>query len=306
VASPGERTPDAEARPATSLPMTVYEFLETVHQAYRPRSYLEIGIKTGRSLALSRTKTVAVDPDFAITWEIDCDVQVVKATSDDFFARDDCLERFPDGLVDLAFVDGLHLFEYALRDFMNVERRAAWTSVILIDDVLPRTVARASRDRGMLTAWSGDVYKLTEILAKYRSDLLLLLLDTSPSGLLVVLGADSQNTVLENDYEEVVAEYLHADPQPVPEPLLRCETALDPSSIAHSPVWAELRSARESGLSREVGWDGVRRSVEAAARPAIRREVSPAPPSGEASERKLGVIRRRLPAARRRLRKSAG
>ena len=33
----------------------------------------------------------------------------------------------PAPTLDLVFIDGMHLFEYALRDFMNVERYCAWT-----------------------------------------------------------------------------------------------------------------------------------------------------------------------------------
>ena len=33
------------------------------------------------------------------------------------------------GVVDLAFIDGMHLFEYALRDVFHTERHTRWTSV---------------------------------------------------------------------------------------------------------------------------------------------------------------------------------
>ena len=49
--------------------------------------------------------------------------------------------------LDLVFVDGMHLFEFALRDFMNVERHADWWSVIVFDDILPRDVDEAARER---------------------------------------------------------------------------------------------------------------------------------------------------------------
>jgi hypothetical protein len=287
--------------------VNTYDVLDTIHREYQPRSYLEIGVNTGASLALARTRTIAVDPAFTIESEIHCDLQLVRATSDDFFARENALAHFPDGRIDLAFVDGLHLFEYALRDFMNVERRADWTSVIALDDVLPRYTARASRERGTLTGWTGDVFKVPEVLTRYRPDLLLLSLDTYPTGLLLILGADPQNRVLEGKYDEIVAEYLHPDPQVVPEAVLRCETAVDPASIAESRPWAELRDARDSGMSRGDGWDRVRRSVEAAARPAALRELTPAqlqpkkrPPPSPA--RRLAAVRRHLRPLRRRFR----
>jgi hypothetical protein len=255
----------------------LYEFLEHVHRAYQPRSYLEIGINTGSSLALSRTRTIAIDPAFEITQEIACDVQVVKATSDEFFARDDGLAHFSNRRIDLAFVDGLHLFEFALRDFMNVERHSAWTSVIVIDDVLPRNPNRARRNRGTLAAWPGDVFKITEVLTRYRPDLFLLSLDTEPTGVLLILGADRQSRVLEDHYDEIVAQYVYPDPQRVPDAVLRRETAIDPISIQSSDLWTDLRNAREAALSREAGWEAIRRAAESTARPAQSQGLTPRP-----------------------------
>ena len=49
--------------------------------------------------------------------------------------------------LDLSFIDGMHLFEYVLRDFMNVERFSRWDTAIVLDDMLPRDVDEAARDR---------------------------------------------------------------------------------------------------------------------------------------------------------------
>jgi predicted O-methyltransferase YrrM len=302
--------------------VTRHEFLAELHRAYQPRSYLEIGINAGYSLTLSRAPTIAVDPAFKITSEIHCDIQVVRATSDDFFAREDALAHLPSRTVDLGFVDGLHWFEFALRDFMNVERHAQWTSVIVVDDVLPRSVVEASRERDTV-AWTGDVFKITEVLQRYRTDLLLLPVDTRPTGVLLVLGVDPRCTALKDHYEEIVAEYVYADPQRVPETVLRRETAVDASSIIHSGVLASLRDARDSGVTREAGWPDLRRSVEAAARPAERRELTPetlqpkaARPSGarrpakggrpSLGRRGLRLVRTRLRPLRRRLQNPGG
>jgi Methyltransferase domain len=262
--------------------VTRHEFLGEVHRAYAPRSYLEIGVDNGRSLTLSRAPTIAVDPAFQLSWEVNCDLQLVRATSDDLFARKDGLAHLPGGRVDLAFVDGLHLFEHVLRDFANVERRSHWASVILIDDVLPRNAGEASRERGNRKAWAGDVYSITDALTRYRPDLLVLPLDTDPTGMLLVLGADPENTVLHDQHDELVAEYVHADPQPVPEAVLRRELAFDPASIS-SELWGGLRQARDAGQTREEGWEGVRRAFADAAKPAPARELLPPPPEAPVS-----------------------
>ncbi len=68
-----------------------HDFLAAVHERLEPRTYVEIGVNTGRSLGLSRVPSVAVDPAFKVTVEIQTDVHLVRATSDDFFARPDPL-----------------------------------------------------------------------------------------------------------------------------------------------------------------------------------------------------------------------
>ena len=61
--------------------------------------------------------------------------------------------------MDLAFVDGMHLAEYALRDVLAVERFTLPTSVIVLDDMLPAhgrdggpQTHHARLDRGRLQA----------------------------------------------------------------------------------------------------------------------------------------------------------
>lgn len=255
---------------------TRHEFLTALHERLEPRGYLEIGINTGRSLTLSRTRTVAVDPAFKITEQVHCDVQVVKATSDDFFGRPDALQHLPGGTADLSLIDGLHLFEFALRDFMNAERSSTWTSVIVVDDILPRSVAEASRDRGTMGAWTGDVYKLVHVLRTYRPDLVLLSLDTDPTGVLVVLGADPGSTVLHDHYDEIVAAEVRPDPQQVPVEVLDRAGSLLPSALVDSTVWAELARLRAAGTDREAGLTVIRELVAAASTPAPKRELTPA------------------------------
>jgi len=255
---------------------TRHEFLRSVHERLRPRGYLEIGINTGRSLTLSRTRTVAVDPAFKITCELHCDLQVAKEKSDDFFGREGALDHLPGGVADLSLIDGLHLFEFALRDFMNVERASTWTSVIVVDDILPRSVAEASRDRGTMGAWTGDVFKVTEVLRRLRPDLVLLPLDTDPTGVLVVLGADPGSAVLAEHYEALITELVVPDPQDVPHRVLDRQGAVLPSSILESGLWPLLVELRESGVGRDEGLARVRALVEAAAQPAEKRELTPA------------------------------
>ncbi|NHC15166.1 class I SAM-dependent methyltransferase [Motilibacter deserti] len=230
--------------------MPYLEFLGRLHEALRPATYLEVGVRAGDSLALSRSKSIGIDPDFAIKCPITCDVALFKTTSDEYFSRPDPLAPFHGAPADLAFIDGMHLFEFALRDFINVERCSSPSSVVVFDDIFPRKVDEAARDRHT-RVWTGDVYKIVEVLRQYRPDLTLLLVDTGPTGLLLVTGLDPDNTVLTDHYDEIVEKYVVDDPQDVPPAILNREGALAPEKLLRSPVWGSLRRSRRPWVSRE-------------------------------------------------------
>lgn len=244
--------------------MNRHEFLRQLHAQLRPRNYLEIGVNDGRSLALSRVPSVAVDPAFRIQVQIRCDVHLVKQTSDDFFAREDPIRHLRSSrdprknlrrgrplfgawigttTVDLAFIDGLHLFEFALRDFMNTERLTGPSSVIVLDDMLPRNVDEAARDRHT-GDWAGDVYKVMPVLREHRPDLVVIPVDTTPTGVLVVLGADATSTVLRERYDDIIARWVVPDPQDVPRQILERHGAADPERLLAAGVWRDVATHR--------------------------------------------------------------
>jgi hypothetical protein len=260
--------------------MRRHDFLTEIHARYRPRTYLEIGVSDGQSLRLSRVPSIGVDPAFRVTKPLRCDLHLVRATSDAFFARRDPIRHLRSGrnpvrnlrrgrrpfarylggnVIDLAFIDGMHLFEFALRDFMNVERFSGPGSVIVFDDVLPRSVDEAARERHT-SDWTGDVYKVTDALRRHRPDLIVLPMDTQPTGMLVVLGADSSNSGLAEAYPALLAEYVTPDPQPVPDDVLRRRGAIDPRRFLESPILPLLRSMRRPHLR-----NGARRRLESLA-----------------------------------------
>ncbi|MGZ8737032.1 MAG: class I SAM-dependent methyltransferase [Nocardioides sp.] len=228
--------------------MLRHELLKNLHELLKPRTYFEIGVNYGSSLTLSRTRTVAVDPFYKVTREVQCDVHLVRATSDEFFARKHPLAHFDEPVIDLAFIDGMHLSEYAFRDFINTERFTHAGSVIVIDDMLPRNDTEAARDRdgaGLAgKEWTGDVYKITGTLRELRPDLVCLEVDTQPTGTVVILLPDPASDTLHTGYDDIVEEYVSPDPQTVPEEVLRRSQAIAPEALIKAPIWDELRAVR--------------------------------------------------------------
>lgn len=225
--------------------MRRHRFLRELHRLVQPRTYLETGIQRGVSLALSRVPSIGIDPEFSIEHELATDVHLVRSGSDEFFARPDPLAHLPVPVVDLAFVDGMHLAEYALRDIVAIERFTTAGSVILVDDALPRDVATTRRVRIGQERWTGDVYKVTGALRTLRPDLVVIEVDTSGTGTLLVLCPDAARDGVLEGYDDWLESVVVPDPQHVPESVLRRTRAVDPAALVASSGWATLREARD-------------------------------------------------------------
>jgi hypothetical protein len=188
--------------------------LASLHLALKPRSYLEIGVLHGDTLALALCPTVGVDPAFQITQDVEAgkpSLQLFETTSDDFFARND-LRALLGGPVGMAFLDGMHQFDFLLRDFINTEAACDDASVVLMHDCLPRDALMTgaadetapSRFPGY---WTGDVWKIVPVLRQWRPDLDLSVLDALPTGLGAVTRLNPASTVLKDNYDAIVAEW---------------------------------------------------------------------------------------------------
>ena len=229
-----------------------HEFLQGLHKLTQPRTYLETGIQKGQSLTLSRVPSIGIDPDFSVVAEVIADVHLARTTSDEFFARKNPLAHLPVNVVDLAFIDGMHLAEYALRDYLAVERFTTRASVIVFDDMLPRSVGEAARYRHS-SAWTGDVYKAAQALRDLRPDLIVLEVNTQPTGLVVVLNPDSNRNGVLPGYDDWLEIALAPDPQAVPESVLTRSRALDPHRLLASTGWSQLPRLRKSRTPIEAG-----------------------------------------------------
>jgi hypothetical protein len=183
--------------------------LQRIHAHLRPRTYVEIGVAQGATIRLAGAQTLAIgiDPAPDLQGELPKNIQVAQATSDEFFARSDVRDQLGGNAIDLAFIDGMHLFEFALRDFINIERHATPASVVLLHDCYPLNEVTAARQR-VTTFWTGDIWKLVLCLKKYRPDLRVNTLACPPSGIAVIRGLDPNNRVLRSQLDAVCREFI--------------------------------------------------------------------------------------------------
>jgi hypothetical protein len=189
--------------------MEYYSLLGKIHGHLAPRTYVEVGVRHGESmtLALPGTRSIGIDPAADVRFPLGPHARLFAMTSDEFFAGDHLRQALGGLPVDLAFIDGMHLFEYALRDFANLERACAPGSVILVHDCLPIDAVTSARDR-TTDVWSGDVWKLVVCLRRYRPDLSVTTIDVGPTGLGVITGLDPASGVLLANLEALYDEFV--------------------------------------------------------------------------------------------------
>ncbi|HMQ07307.1 MAG TPA: TylF/MycF/NovP-related O-methyltransferase [Saprospiraceae bacterium] len=183
--------------------MNYLEALKVVHEHIRPDKYVEIGVSKGTSFQLAGCRSIGIDPAPQMVSN-DVNKTIYSKTSDDFFSEYELMDILS-GPFDLAFIDGLHWAEFALRDFINLERSSHFGSVIVIDDVLPDDMVWANRER-TTQEWTGDVYKLITILRRYRPDLHIQIFDVEMKGMAIVSNLNNTCQILENHYPGIEKE----------------------------------------------------------------------------------------------------
>ena len=183
-------------------------WLARFHSALAPAVYLEVGVDAGRTLSLARppTRAFGVDPSPVAPRAFAAPTRTFAMESDAFFSSPRADAALAGVAVGLAFVDGLHLFEQALRDFRHVEKRAARDSVVLFHDCLPLDRPTSARER-RTAFWSGDVWKIVPILVRHRPDLEVFVIPTYPTGLAVVTRLDPASAVLDERFDAIVREF---------------------------------------------------------------------------------------------------
>lgn len=186
------------------------DVLKGLHIRHDPNWYFEIGSFTGKSLDVVSCDFVSVDPEFRLRKpyaNAHRRAHFMQMTSDEFFEEGFLVKNAIKP--DLSFLDGMHLFEYLLRDFINTERLSPRDGTIVLHDCTPSNPLMEARtwDAKQTDYWTGDVWKTLLILLEERPDLRIAVLDAWPTGLAVIHNLDPNNTVLSDAYDELVDKY---------------------------------------------------------------------------------------------------
>jgi hypothetical protein len=191
--------------------------LNALHEHLTPRTYLEVGTETGASLALAGCDTIAVDPKFRLNGNATGDRKrtfFFQMPSDVFFATEN-VPRLLGRPLDMVFLDGMHRFEFLLRDLIGAESACHSRSLILLHDCVPLNPRMALRkwlpggpaEKETAGFWTGDVWKLLPILRKYRPELRIHVLDCPPTGLVAITHVDSTSRILADAYYEIIDQH---------------------------------------------------------------------------------------------------
>lgn len=158
-----------------------------IQETLKPRTYLEIGVRLGDSLVLFEAADLAVgvDPSPAVSRPLPSHMHVASMTSEEFFRGGHAAAYFTDRPLDIVFIDGLHLSEQVLLDFVWTLPFLADGGTVLLHDVLPHRAEVASRTR-QTTMWTGDCWRAALAIARTWPGFHFVVVPTSPSGLLAI------------------------------------------------------------------------------------------------------------------------
>lgn len=168
------------------------QVLQTLMVKKNLKNYLEIGVFNGHIFFRIKSKfKIAVDPEFQFdAWRkagkvllnpLNLFNQYFEKTSDAFFAED-APAIFASAKLQLALIDGMHEYAYALRDVENCLHYLSDDGVLILHDCNALTKEssgtfaqwKAINYRG---TWNGDIWKTILHLRSLRPDLTAFVLD---------------------------------------------------------------------------------------------------------------------------------
>lgn len=181
--------------------MTRIEVLNAIIDKKKVTNYLEIGVNRGKCLfnIMGAKKRYAVDPFFNFsTWKKiraiiknfhNLKNKYFEVTSDEFFKKN--AKQLKNNPIDLAFIDGLHTYQQALKDTLNTLQYSNSDGVVLLHDCNPldelaaypaNSIDDARKDLqdnpNWKNIWNGDVWKTIVHIRKNHPELTAFVLDT--------------------------------------------------------------------------------------------------------------------------------
>lgn len=175
-------------------------------------TYVEIGVRNGESFrAVHASRKIGVDPTITSGMsKLRSGEELYVQTSDDFF-NETASTVLETNSIDVALIDGLHVYQQALRDLLNLERYMNPAGVVVMDDLNPRSSELATPRPMEGVPWNGDVWKVAAFLRSERPDLTLITLDADQGVGLVTgfnsnAGTPSAQTI--QRYEDLDYSYL--------------------------------------------------------------------------------------------------
>jgi hypothetical protein len=220
--------------------------LKWVHRTLSPPLYIEIGVNDGASLKLtsSNTKSMGIDPNPRCPAMPN--VEIFSLTSDEFFEKVQAGDIKGARPFSLAFIDGLHTYDQALRDFINLEKISSPASVIMIHDCIPLDAISSANPR-LSQFYTGDVWKTLLIIARSRPDLKICIFPAWPSGLALITGLNSKSEMLEQNFSALVEQYRS---MPFEDYALTSSELPVPAPLKKSAVKEFLKTREQSTINR--------------------------------------------------------
>jgi len=151
--------------------MKRYELINSLALINNATTYLEVGVENGETFnKVEISNKTAVDPICGFEKQSFVG-NFYEMTSDKFF--DEAISK--NLKFDLIFLDGLHQWEFAMRDFVNATLLSHKKTIIIIDDVYPSDYFSQLRSQSdclnfkkaanhIDRNWMGDVYKILPLL----------------------------------------------------------------------------------------------------------------------------------------------
>ena len=181
--------------------------LKTLMKQKKLKNYLEIGVFNGHIFfGIKSMFKIAVDPDFAFSKSriagkimlnpFNICNHYFQKTSDDFFELD-APKVFANKKIEISLIDGMHEYEFVLRDIENTIKYAAENVFIILHDCNPQAKEDACsfndwKNRKFTGVWNGDVWKAILHVKSQRNDLRAFVLDCD-QGLGIIVKKQNNN-----------------------------------------------------------------------------------------------------------------